>query len=78
MKLRKYIDNFRKSSSEHLGQFQPNLAQSILGWREFKIVLMKGSALFPRGENNEIAKINWQIKQKYSSQEPMSQYQPQT
>ena len=49
MKLRKYIDNFRKSSSEHLGQFQPNLAQSILGWREFKIVLMKGSALFSKG-----------------------------
>ena len=33
-KLRKYINKFEKSSSlELLGQFQPNLAQSILGWR---------------------------------------------
>ena len=34
------------SSPEPLGQFQPNLAQRILGWRGFKFVQMKGPALF--------------------------------
>ena len=37
---------FSTSSQEPLGQFQPNLAQSILGLREFNIVQMKGPALF--------------------------------
>ena len=37
---------FSSSSPEPLGQFQPNLAQSILGWMGFKFVQMKGSALF--------------------------------
>ena len=37
---------FSSSSPEPLGQFQPNLAQSILGWRGFKFVQMKGAALF--------------------------------
>ena len=37
---------FSSSSPEWLGQFQPNLAQSILGWRGFKFVQMKGPALF--------------------------------
>ena len=37
---------FSSSSPEPLGQFQPNLAQSILGWRGFKFVQMKGPALF--------------------------------
>ena len=37
---------FSSSSPEPLGQFQPNLAQSILGWRGFKFVQMKGTALF--------------------------------
>ena len=47
MKWWKYIDENKKSSSpEPLGQFQPNLAQSILGWRGFKFVQMKGPALF--------------------------------
>ena len=32
---------FSSSSPEPLGQFQPNLAQSILGWRGFKFVQMK-------------------------------------
>ena len=31
---------FSSSSQELLGQFQPNLAQSILGWRGFKFVQM--------------------------------------
>ena len=34
------------SSPEPLGQFQPNLAQSILGWRGFNFVQIKGPALF--------------------------------
>ena len=38
---------FLKSSySEQLGQFQPNLAHSILGWMGFKFVQVKGPALF--------------------------------
>ena len=37
---------FLSSSPEPLGQFQPNLAQSILGWRRFKFVQMKGPVLF--------------------------------
>ena len=37
---------FSTSSQEPLGQFQPNLAQSILGWRGFNFVQMKGPALF--------------------------------
>ena len=41
------MDKILKSfSPEPLGHFQPNLAQSILGWREFKFVQMKGPALF--------------------------------
>ena len=35
---------FSSSSPEPLGQFQPNLAQSILGWCEFIFVWMKGPA----------------------------------
>ena len=37
---------FSTSSPEQQGQFQPNLAQSILGWKRFKFVQMKGHALF--------------------------------
>ena len=37
---------FSSSSPEPLGQFQPNLAQSILVWRGFKFVQTKCSALF--------------------------------
>ena len=43
------------SCSEPLDQFQSNLGQSIIGWRE-----MKDHALFQWGENIEIAKIYWQ------------------
>ena len=45
---------FSSSSLEPLGQFQPNLAQSIGGWRWFKFVQMKGHILFSRGDNYEI------------------------
>ena len=37
---------FSASSPEPLGQLQPNLAQSILTWRGFNFVQMKGPALF--------------------------------
>ena len=40
---------FSSSSPEPLGQFQPNLAQSIPGWRGFKFVQMKGPTLL-KGE----------------------------
>ena len=34
------------SSQEPQGQFQSNLVQSILGWRGFRLIEMKGHALF--------------------------------
>ena len=37
---------FSTSSPEPLGQFQPNLAQSILGWMGFKFVQINCSVLF--------------------------------
>ena len=37
---------FSSSSPEPHGQFQPNLAQSNLGWRGLKFLKMKGRALF--------------------------------
>ena len=36
-------------SQESLGQFQPKLAQIILGWRGFNFFLNKGPCPFPRG-----------------------------
>ena len=36
---------FASSSPEQQGQIQPNLGQSILWYREFKFVQMKGPAL---------------------------------
>ena len=47
---------FPSSSPEPLGQFQPNLAQTILGWRGFEFVQMEGSALF---QGEIIANIHW-------------------
>ena len=44
------------SSSESPGQFQPNLAKSILGLRGFKFVQMRTHP-FPSGDNYIIAKI---------------------
>ena len=41
------LTKLKKSSSpEPRSQFQPNLAQCILLWREFNFVQMKGPALF--------------------------------
>ena len=39
-------DRFSTSYPEPLDKFQPNLAQSILGWRGFKFVQMKDPTLF--------------------------------
>ena len=48
---------FRLSTSypEPLGQFQPNLAQTILGWRGFKFVHRP----FPRGDFSRSVKLYW-------------------
>ena len=47
---------FSSSSPEPLGWFQPNLVQSIFGWRD--TILFKWRARpFPRGDIFEIAKI---------------------
>ena len=40
------LSTFLSSSQEPLGQFQPNLAQSILVQRGFKFIRMKGHAIF--------------------------------
>ena len=45
-KQQKYIDKILKSSTEPQSQFQPNLEQSILGYRVFKFVQMKGPTHF--------------------------------
>ena len=49
----KYIDKIKESSPEPLGQFQPNLAQRILGLRKFKFVHMKKTVLLQMGNNFE-------------------------
>ena len=67
-KLRKYINKFVKSSSpEPLVQFQPNLAQSSVGWTGFKFVHMMGYAPFLRGDNYEIAKMHWRFQKIFFS-----------
>ena len=72
-KLRKCIDDLKKSSPEPLGQFQPNLAKIILGSRVCKIIQMKGQSSFQWGEDYEIVKIVWQnFEIFYSSTEPIS------
>ena len=42
----------------HLHQFQLNIIQNILGWRELKFLQMKMPHPFPRGNNNQIVKIH--------------------
>ena len=55
----KYIDEIKKSSSrEPLSQFQPNLAQSILGWNGLNYS-NNGHRPFPRGDNYKMVKIHW-------------------
>ena len=48
---------FSSSSPEPLGQFQPNLTQSILS-KWIQVCSNEGPRPFPRGDNYEIAKIN--------------------
>ena len=73
----KYIDEILKSSSpEPLGQFQPNKAESILGWRRFKFVQVKDPTHFQGEIITKITKIHWRNLKKYSSPEPLSQFQP--
>ena len=64
----------KNSSSEPLSQFRPNLAQSILGWRGFKFVQMKGLALFQREIITKIAKKHWRNSKIFFSRttEPIS------
>ena len=62
------------SSPEPLGQFQPKLAQSILGWRGFKFLQMKGPALFQGKIITKLWKYIDEIKR--FSPEPLSHFQP--
>ena len=55
--LRCKLFTFSSSSQEPLSQFQPNLAQCILGKWGFKFVKNEGLRPFPRGDNKEITKI---------------------
>ena len=45
------------SSPVPLGQFQPNLAQSIRWYRRFEFDQMERPYLFTLGDNNKIAKV---------------------
>ena len=65
---------FSSSSPDPLGQFQPNLAQSILWWRGFKFVQMKGPAFFKGIYIYEVAKIHSRNKKIFFSRvtEPIS------
>ena len=54
------------SSSEPLDQFQPNLAQSVRGWRKFKFVQMKGQ-LFSKGRSMWNSKKYWKYFNIFSS-----------
>ena len=61
-------------SSSPLGQFQPNLTQSILGLWEFKIVQMKGHALFKEEIITKQLKHNVEISKEifYRTSGPIS------
>ena len=54
---------FSSSSAKLLGWFQPNLGESIFGWRWFNFVEMKVQALFLRGDDYKIVKIHNQNSQ---------------
>ena len=56
---------FSSSSLEPLHQFQPNLAQSILGWIRFNFLKIKGHLnSFSRGDNNKSQNFVDKIKKK--------------
>ena len=48
---------FSHSSTEPLDKFQPNLAQSTSWVKGIKVYSNEGPRRFPRGDNDEIAKI---------------------
>ena len=45
-KIHSFDKIWKFSTAELLGQFQPNLSQSICGWREFMLDHIKGPVLF--------------------------------
>ena len=61
------LRTFKKfSSPEPLDQFQPNVAQSILGWRWFNFFLNEGSCPSQSGDNCKIVKIHyWKLFLKF-------------
>ena len=66
--------HWKFSSPELLCQFEPNLTQSIFGWRVFRFVQMKGHTI-------SMGKWYWNIKNtltkfKKSSPEPLGQFKP--
>ena len=50
--------NWKSSSIETLGQFQPNLAKRIPGWKGFKFVQMERPHPFTTGDDNKVANIH--------------------
>ena len=67
-KLQNYIDEIKKkpSSQEPPDQFQPNLSQIMLGWRETKLVQIKGLVLFQGEIITKKQKYIDKIKKKFS------------
>ena len=55
---RRKLLTFLSFSPEPLGRFQPNLAQSTLEVKGIHICSNDDPHLFPRGDNNEIAKFH--------------------
>ena len=73
-KMQNYIENISKSfSPDPLGQFQPNMAQSILGFRGFMFVQMTGHALI-QGEIIANKKNYIENIKKYFCSEPLGQF----
>ena len=58
---------FSSSSQEPMGQFQPNLLQSILGWWGLKFNQNGGHSPFPWGVHYVIANIHWRNLKIFSS-----------
>ena len=65
---------FRLLLKKPLGQFQPNLTQSIFGWRGFMFVQMKGPTLFQAEIIAKYLKYIDEIKNLFSP-EPIAQFQ---
>ena len=61
-RLRKLF-TFSSSSPEPLDQFQPNLTQSILRWRGFKLVQIKGQSFFQKKSSSAEPVDQFRLKQ---------------